>query len=84
MEIHKENHLHESVGLPACFLDVLVIHLVIALASAIDCFCADSCFACLALSGYSLSLEAWYTFGWVPVLQDLLSLCYTFNVFLSF
>ena len=40
-----------------------MIHLAIALASPIDCFCADFCFACVAPAGYSLSVEAWYTFG---------------------
>ena len=51
----------KSAGLPACVEVVLVIHLMIVLASPIDCFCADLCFACIAPAGYSLSVAAWYT-----------------------
>ena len=58
----SKDFLIESAGLPACFMDVLVIHLAIA-ASPRDCFCVDLCFACVALARYSLSVQAWYTFG---------------------
>ena len=66
----SKDFLIESAGLPAFFMDVIVIHLAIA-ASPRDCFCVDLCFA--ALARYSLSVQPWYTFGWVPVLQYLLA-----------
>ena len=57
----SKDFLIESACLPAFFMDVIVIHLVIA-ASPRDCFCVDLCFACVALARFSLSVQAWYTF----------------------
>ena len=63
----------KSAGLLARFGDVLVIHLVIVSVSPMDCFCADFCFVCVFRLGISLSVEAWYTFGWIQTLQYLLA-----------
>ena len=70
----------EDIGQPASLVDVLVIHLVIALASPVDCVCAHL-FACVAPAGYSLSVEAWYTIGRVPVLPYLLAWLFFFSFF---